>query len=79
MDDEEEGEEREEVEDRKEEMEKQEEEEGKEKDERGDPSEEKLFLEIEEELKDLPMWDNVQEKMQRAELIKLLKNQTGES
>ena len=51
----------------------------KEKDERGDPSEEKLFLEIEEELKDLPMWDNVQEKMQRAELIKLLKNQTDES
>ena len=49
-----------------------------EKDER-DPEEEELLQEIEEELKGLPMWDNAQEKIQRAELIELLKNQTDES
>ena len=50
----------------------------KEEDKR-DSEEKRRLREIEKELKDLPMWDNMQEKMQRAELIKLLKNQTGES
>ena len=50
----------------------------KEEDKR-DSEEKRRLREIEEELKDLPMWDNVQEKMQRAELIKLLKSQADKS
>ena len=42
--------------------------------------EEKLqFDAIEDELKDLPMWDNEKEKKQREELIKLLKSQKKKS
>ena len=42
--------------------------------------EEKLqFDAIEDELKDLPMWDNEKEKKRRDELIKLLKSQKKKS
>lgn len=37
------------------------------------------FQKIEEELEDLPMWDNEKEKTKREELIKLLKNQREKS